>query len=743
MFAKDKVKVSDFGLSRALGVEKDYYQSQPNSNLVLPIAWCAPECVNYLKFTSASDVWSYGVTLWEMFSGGAQPWQGMTGVEIMQTVDEPDYRRLEQPDRCPDDWYQLMLKCWAVEPADRPKFSEMFLVTLSQMKPVRVAALKDVTSGSSTSCLSYKASDIIIVLSKKPHCEESLGTTVDAWKGVIESNNQVGYFDPANTAPYLEMRAPAPVLRKTKVTRIDSSRSSLRTGRKLNPGMIGLPQNDLRHIGHVGYDGAVFGDVSFIGDNYSKLPIKVGNTQNQSGNVTVVPTNGDVVPVHSPETKCDRMVISTLEMSSKPKDEDDFGDFEMPDLSISLDFGSSLMDEVMKSLGSPTPTSNGSDVTMGSSLFSASEPVRPVVEHPAAGRVAAVVTESKSVPSTAPTVATTMEDGSDTETGSENNVEDEEEDGDSEAESAVSNDQDIFNAVVELMPRKASSSQQHEVSSDDEELPAIRDGCVVTATVQSDFIPPIVSSPSPKSDESLGGSKPRLVLLDVNSSSGVRALRTPDSYRLQKGSVEDDDDEDDNEDNASGQHADTNGFGYSALAAYDALIGGQQHKRSSSGSSSGGHSIGRGSTSAAWKTSSELSVGSATELSKGGTTTSAAAGGRTQLRSTNQNIRAPQGIPGRSTDLASIGTTGAVRKPFINPSAAAQSHPVSSGADDTELMDTNPLRRLRESQSGFANKPIFRPLARSPAEPLPVSNNLNVNLSFFDKLKEQEQEGLQ
>jgi len=48
----------------------------------LLIGRCAPECVNYLKFTSASDVWSFGVTLWEMFTGGQQPWEGMTGLEV-------------------------------------------------------------------------------------------------------------------------------------------------------------------------------------------------------------------------------------------------------------------------------------------------------------------------------------------------------------------------------------------------------------------------------------------------------------------------------------------------------------------------------------------------------------------------------------------------------------------------------------------------------------------------------------
>jgi len=64
---------------------------------------------------------------------------------------------------------------------------------------------------------------------------------------------------------------------------VESSRFSLRPGKKLHAGLIGLPQNDLRHIGHVGYDGAVFGDVSFIGDNYSKLPIKVSGTQPSPG----------------------------------------------------------------------------------------------------------------------------------------------------------------------------------------------------------------------------------------------------------------------------------------------------------------------------------------------------------------------------------------------------------------------------------------------------------------------------
>ena len=61
----------------------------------------------------------------------------------------------------------------------------------------------------------------------------------------------------------------------------ESARNSKRS--KLRTEMIGAPQNDLRHTGHIGYDGAVFGDVSFIGDNYDKLPVKVGASGESAG----------------------------------------------------------------------------------------------------------------------------------------------------------------------------------------------------------------------------------------------------------------------------------------------------------------------------------------------------------------------------------------------------------------------------------------------------------------------------
>lgn len=134
MFSKNKIKISDFGLSRALGVGKDYYQTNFNVNLKLPIAWCAPECINYLKFTSASDVWAFGVTLWEMFSYGFQPWAALTGQQILEAIDEPNYQRLEPPEACPKDYYSIMLKCWQHEPHNRPRFMDL----MSLLPDVRI-----------------------------------------------------------------------------------------------------------------------------------------------------------------------------------------------------------------------------------------------------------------------------------------------------------------------------------------------------------------------------------------------------------------------------------------------------------------------------------------------------------------------------------------------------------------------------------------------------------------------------
>lgn len=118
---KQKAKISDFGLSRAVGSNSDYYKATTGGRW--PIKWYAPECVNYGHFSHASDVWSFGVTLWEMFSFGEPPYGDMKGIEVIKFIEEG--KRLERPVQCPEVAYSQMLKCWSKDPKARPTFAAL------------------------------------------------------------------------------------------------------------------------------------------------------------------------------------------------------------------------------------------------------------------------------------------------------------------------------------------------------------------------------------------------------------------------------------------------------------------------------------------------------------------------------------------------------------------------------------------------------------------------------------------
>lgn len=112
------VKISDFGMSRE---EEEYIVSDGLKQI--PIKWTAPEALNYGKYTSLCDVWSYGVLAWEIFSKGGTPYQGMTNTRARELIDSG--YRMPAPDGTPDEVYQLMLRCWQYEPEDRPHFNEI------------------------------------------------------------------------------------------------------------------------------------------------------------------------------------------------------------------------------------------------------------------------------------------------------------------------------------------------------------------------------------------------------------------------------------------------------------------------------------------------------------------------------------------------------------------------------------------------------------------------------------------
>ncbi|KAF7463218.1 tyrosine-protein kinase SYK isoform X1 [Marmota monax] len=111
-------KISDFGLSKALQADENYYKAQTHGKW--PVKWYAPECINYYKFSSKSDVWSFGVLMWEAFSYGQKPYRGMKGSEVTAMLEKGE--RMGCPQGCPREMYDLMNLCWTYEVEKRPGF---------------------------------------------------------------------------------------------------------------------------------------------------------------------------------------------------------------------------------------------------------------------------------------------------------------------------------------------------------------------------------------------------------------------------------------------------------------------------------------------------------------------------------------------------------------------------------------------------------------------------------------------
>ncbi|XP_039603909.1 ephrin type-A receptor 7 isoform X2 [Polypterus senegalus] len=114
-------KVSDFGLSRV--IEDDPEAVYTTSGGKIPVRWTAPEAIQYRKFTSASDVWSYGIVMWEVMSYGERPYWDMSNQDVIKAIEEG--YRLPSPMDCPSGLHQLMLDCWQKERGERPKFDQI------------------------------------------------------------------------------------------------------------------------------------------------------------------------------------------------------------------------------------------------------------------------------------------------------------------------------------------------------------------------------------------------------------------------------------------------------------------------------------------------------------------------------------------------------------------------------------------------------------------------------------------
>ena len=134
-------KIADFGLSRDV-YGSDYYKVGGKS-ACLPVRWMPPESLLYGRFTVKSDVWSYGVLMWEIFTFATQPYFGATNQEVIDNI--RGLVLLECPSLCNQEMYEIMLECWQKMPIKRPQIGEV-LQSLERLQQNNVTVVKDISN---------------------------------------------------------------------------------------------------------------------------------------------------------------------------------------------------------------------------------------------------------------------------------------------------------------------------------------------------------------------------------------------------------------------------------------------------------------------------------------------------------------------------------------------------------------------------------------------------------------------
>ncbi|XP_063042661.1 tyrosine-protein kinase TXK [Engraulis encrasicolus] len=122
----DVVKVCDFGMTRYV-LDNQY---TPSFGAKFPVKWSPPEVLHFNKYTNKSDVWSYGVLMWEIFSEGRVPFENRTNQEVVEEVTQGN--RLYRPHKASAAVYDIMFTCWDAKPQERPSFSEL-LASIRQL----------------------------------------------------------------------------------------------------------------------------------------------------------------------------------------------------------------------------------------------------------------------------------------------------------------------------------------------------------------------------------------------------------------------------------------------------------------------------------------------------------------------------------------------------------------------------------------------------------------------------------
>ncbi|XP_067367623.1 ephrin type-B receptor 5 isoform X1 [Channa argus] len=177
-------KVSDFGLSRLMrGLDHNIPTYTASLGSKIPVRWSAPEAFQHRKFSSASDVWSFGILMWEVMSYGERPYWDMSNQEVMKAV--ADQYRLPAPHNCPPALHTLMLQCWQADRGDRPGFDSL-LSSLDRLIRHPASLKAEPTRSCSQPLLSPTPTDLSSV------------TTVSDWLKALHMERYQEDFDRAH-----------------------------------------------------------------------------------------------------------------------------------------------------------------------------------------------------------------------------------------------------------------------------------------------------------------------------------------------------------------------------------------------------------------------------------------------------------------------------------------------------------------------------------------------------------------
>ncbi|MED6256852.1 Insulin-like growth factor 1 receptor, partial [Ataeniobius toweri] len=226
MVAEDfTVKIGDFGMTRDI-YETDYYRKGGKG--LLPVRWMSPESLKDGVFTTNSDVWSFGVVLWEIATLAEQPYQGLSNEQVLRFVMEGGL--LEKPQNCPDMLFNLMRMCWQYNPKMRPSFVEIISSIKDELEP----SFKEVSFFYSAD---NKPAEVPQLLPDK--LEHTTDVTLDP-SSSMQQNTQLNPPSPSSEGPPAPSQTPSsPSSPCTSSTVMDNQSSSQQAANGLSG--AGLP----------------------------------------------------------------------------------------------------------------------------------------------------------------------------------------------------------------------------------------------------------------------------------------------------------------------------------------------------------------------------------------------------------------------------------------------------------------------------------------------------------------------